>query len=449
MFFLVCFSSCKKYLEVGQPTTQLNSETVFSSDATAIAAQVAIYAQMEANGLFYSMTLLPGLSADELRNHSSAADQIDIYNNNITPTNNRVYTLWTEWYKYIYQSNAMVEGLDRSISISQPVRDQLKGEARFVRALAYFNLVNIFGAVPIARSTNYNENMRASRSSTDSVYQVIVRDLEEAVHLMAPEYKSGNNSNTTERVRPNRAAANALLARVYLFMGRWQEAEAVASEVMNASPGYQLVADLNKVFLKTSPEAILQFMSVLKGFNSFAGGTFIVTSTPSNNSIAPAFMGSFRPGDKRKAAWTGSVTVGANIYYYPFKYKVPQNASAITEYTMILRLAEQILIRAEARAMQNNLSGGEADLNTIRIRAGLPGVTGLTKSMLIDSIQLERKFELAFETGDRWINLKRTMQADAILGLVKGTNWATTDQLYPIPLMEINRNHNLVQNPGY
>lgn len=116
---------------------------------------------------------------------------------------------------------------------------------------------------------------------------------------------------------------------------------------------------------------------------------------------------------------------------------------------MVLRLAEVILTRAEARAMQNKLVEGEQDLNRIRTRAGLSTVSGLTKQALTDSIQVERRFELAFEVGDRWFDLKRSGKADPVLGPVKGTNWTNADQLYPIPLTEINRNPLLTQNPGY
>ncbi|MFN3665404.1 MAG: RagB/SusD family nutrient uptake outer membrane protein, partial [Sediminibacterium sp.] len=143
------------------------------------------------------------------------------------------------------------------------------------------------------------------------------------------------------------------------------------------------------------------------------------------------------------------ITVSGKTYYYPYKYKVGLNASTITEYTMVLRLSEQYLIRAEARAKLNNINGSLADLNQIRIRAGLTGLSGVSQTPLIDSIQIERKYELFSEFGDRWFNLRRTGSINQIMKNVKGNNWTDTDQLYPIPQSEINKNARLKQNPGY
>jgi hypothetical protein len=441
-------SGCKKYLEIGEPRTQLSGSSIFNRDMTAIAAQVAIYSQLEATGMFYNMTLATGMSSDEFQNHSFLIDFADLQNNNLTASNERTGLLWSEWYKFIYQANAMVEGLSRSAGVSSAVRDQLTGEALFVRALAYFNLVNLFGPIPLVTTTNYEVNARLPRSSIDSVYSQIKKDLESAGLLLEPEYRSANNSITSERVRPNKWAAKALLARILLYLELWQDAETLSTEVINSGP-YSLNANLNNVFLKNNSEAIWQIMSVLKGYNSFAGGIFIETTTPAISSIPHTFLNSFRPDDNRRTSWIGSVFDGFDTYYFPYKYKIAQNAPTITEYTMVLRLAEQFLIRSEARAMQNNLLGSEEDLNEIRSRSGLQSISGLTQQMLLDSIRVERKFELAFETGDRWFNLKRINKANNILGPLKGANWQSTDQLYPIPLQEISLNSNLVQNPGY
>lgn len=449
LLIISMFASCKKYIEPGNPKTQLTSNSVFNDDATAIAAQLSIYAQIEVSGLFYSLSLYPGLSADEFSNYSFLPDQTDISVNNITPANFHTYQLWSDLYHYIYQANAMLEGVGRSARLSTSVSNQLRGEALFVRALCHYYLVNLFGFVPIISTTNYELNSKPSQASPDSVYHFIIADILQTKELLAETYQSGTNGISSERVRPNKWAASALLARVYHHQHRWADAEAAASTVINAGGMYQLVDSLNEVFLKNSPEAIWQLMAVLPGFNTYAGGTFILTSSPYISSIAPAFMNAYQAGDLRKSAWTASFEDPSGIYYYPFKYRVPQNVADISEYTMVLRLAEQFLIRAEARVMQDNLTGAEADLNLIRERAGLPPVTGLSKQAIIDSIQTERKFELAFETGDRWINLKRTGKASDVLSVIKGNDWMDTDQLYPIPLAEMDRNPNLVQNAGY
>jgi hypothetical protein len=225
-------------------------------------------------------------------------------------------------------------------------------------------------------------------------------------------------------------------------------AEQAATEVISAG-SYNLVPDLNNSFLKGRPEAIFQFMAVVPKFNSYFGANFVLVAAPNSHSIRPDFMTSFRANDKRLQAWTKSISTPTGIFFFPYKYKVGQNASSVTEYTMVLRLAEQYLIRAEARAMQDKLAEGEADLSTIRQRAGLSPVSMLSRPALLDSILLERKYEMMFENGDRWISLKRTGTANSVLGPLKGANWNPSDQLYPIPQMERLRNPNLSQNPGY
>lgn len=449
VIFCLSFLSfgCKKYLEVPEPRTQLSGESIFRSDNTAIAAQVAIYSQLEAEALTYYMPLLTGFSSDELRNHAFSIEYDELYFNSLTASNNIISYVWSQWYKIIYQANSMVEGLSRSAGITPAVRDQLKGEALFIRAFAYFNLTNLFGAVPFTTTTDYTVNASLHRTSVDSIYGRMRTDLEEAAELLTTGYRSGTNANTSERVRPNKWTAKALLARVHLFMNNWSNAELISSEVINSGM-YQLKTNLTDVFLKNNSEAIWQIMAVSRGYNSYPGGLFIETTTPSTSSVSPLFIDSFRPDDLRFSSWIGSIFDGIDTYYFPYKYKVGPNAPSITEYTMVLRLAEQFLIRSESRAMQNEMAGAEEDLNKIRIRSGLQPVSGLPQSGLLDSLEVERKFELMFETGDRWFNLKRTNRASAVLGPIK-SDWQALDQLYPIPLSEINLNSNLYQNPGY
>ena len=114
----------------------------------------------------------------------------------------------------------------------------------------------------------------------------------------------------------------------------------------------------------------------------------------------------------------------------------------------MFRLAEQYLIRSEARAQQNNLSGAASDLNTIRARAGLGVTPAATQADLLLAIEKERWVELFTEMSDRWFNLKRTGRIDAVLSLTK-PQWQSFQALYPIPTTEITANPKLLQNPGY
>jgi hypothetical protein len=450
IYFLVSLSlvACKKYLAVPEPHTQLSSSAVFESDATATAAQLSIYSQMETNGILFQLSAYTGLSADEFRNHSSQSDYVDLSTNNLTAGNDMINSIWTNLYKYIYQCNAVLEGIARSSTLTPAIKDQIEGEARFIRALCHYYLVSLYGPVPIVSTTDYRVNAIIARSPVPDVYSFILQDLSVAKNLLPVNYKSGSNTITTDRVRPNKWSAGALLARIYLQQGNWAAAETEADSVINASM-YGLTADLNNSFLKGSTEAIFQLMAVVPKFNTYAGANFILSAAPSILSIAPGFLSSFRPGDKRQISWTKSISTSTGVFYFPYKYKVGQNASSVTEYTIVLRLAEQYLIRAEARAKQGKIPEGLTDLNVIRVRAGLPVVTGLNQQALSDSIQVERKFELMFETGDRWINLQRTGTGTSVLSPIKGSNWSESDLLYPIPQTDRLRNPNLSQNAGY
>jgi hypothetical protein len=162
-------------------------------------------------------------------------------------------------------------------------------------------------------------------------------------------------------------------------------------------------------------------------------------------------MGSIEPGDERKTNWINSLVIGSTTYYYPFKYKIKSVAAGApkTEYSVVLRLAEQYLIRAEARANLNNLTGAQSDLNKIRNRAGLPNTIANDVAAILAAVQKERQIELLAEWGHRWFDLKRTGRIDNVLGAIKGSNWQPTDALYPIPQGELLSNSSLTQNPGY
>ena len=440
---------CRKFVDPGLPRTQLNGDAVFASDVTATGAMLALYSQMEGQGIGYALIANTGLSSDELRNHSALIDNNDLANNNLSPENGITYNSWSNFYKFIYQCNLLLEKLERSHGVSEGIRQQLQGEAMFTRAFCNFYLLQLFGKIPLVTASDYTISSLSSRQEIEVVYAAIKEDLQQAKLLLDENYKTSTNGISTERVRPNKFAVEALLARVCLYQSKWQQAEASATSIISKSTVYQLESNLNNVFLKATKEAIWQWMAVAPRYNTFAGGQLILTSTPSSVSLQPAFLNVFASSDNRKANWTKSITVGSNTYFYPFKYKVGINASSITEYSIVFRLAEQFLIRAEARLQQDNLAGAESDLNMVRIRAGLLPVSSLTRQALSDSIDKERRRELFCEFGDRWINLKRNPAMDAIMTAAKGSNWATTDRLYPIPQTELIRNPNLDQNPGY
>jgi hypothetical protein len=147
-----------------------------------------------------------------------------------------------------------------------------------------------------------------------------------------------------------------------------------------------------------------------------------------------------------------TTTTPVTTLYYANKYKALGGAATVTEYPILMRFAEQYLIRAEARAQQNNLSGAATDLNTIRSRAGLTATTATTQTDMLNAVYHERQVELFTEWGHRWFDLKRTGNIDAVMTTVapaKGTTWSSYKQLMPIPPSDILADPNIKQNQGY
>jgi hypothetical protein len=215
-------------------------------------------------------------------------------------------------------------------------------------------------------------------------------------------------------------------------MEDWINAEAQATSIISNTATYELLSDLTIIMAKNNKEAIWQhhYTSYPVDFSYF----YLFSAPPDANSLTTSLVNSFEPGDRRRVDWIDSITDGVDTYYFAKKYNsYVENA----EYSTVFRLGEQYLIRAEARAQQNNIAGAQEDLNTIRNRATLGNTPATDRESLLLAIEQERKVELFTEHGHRWFDLKRTKRADAVLAAIKGGNWDATDILYPIPEKQI------------
>ena len=408
-----------------------------------------IYSSMvSSDGIFgggnQSVGFLTGLSSDELLNYTTLPEIVQFYQNALTKDNTTLYSsLWIPAYKSIYEANGVLDGLAGSGHISSALRMELTGEAKFVRAFSNFYLTGLFGGIPLLVTSDYKTNALSFRSKKDSVYQSILADLRDAQNLLPTDYSASNG----ERVRPNSWTATALLSRIYLYQGDWVDAEAQATILLNATSQFNLVPDLNQVFLANSPEAIWQLKPNIAGQNTNEGNFYILTAPPSFTALSPQLVNAFEPDDGRRQNWIADTVFGTDTFYYPFKYKV-RYSETLTEYSMVFRLAEIYLIRAEARAYLNNFPGAAADLDSIRLRAGLANTTASDLSTLLVAIQHERQVELFTEWGHRWLDLIRTGQATPLLSGIK-PDWQPNDTLFPIPQADISSDPNLTQNPGY
>ncbi|THU39499.1 RagB/SusD family nutrient uptake outer membrane protein [Niastella caeni] len=479
-------SACKKFVEVPPPAGIITENSVYTTNATATSVLTALYGAMNSSLIQGggSISFFAGLSADEytLNGGITIASYLSYYKNalsQIDPTKATGAEHWSPLYNFVFKCNAAIEGLNASSGLTPIVKAQLLGESKFLRAFFYFYLVNEFGDVPLALTADPIVNTFLSRSPREEVYKQIILDLQDAISLLSETYVDVTLlSSTVERTRPNKWAAIALLSRVYLYSNDYAKAEEQASAVISNTTLFDLLPNLNDVYIKNSREAIWQLQPTSLAFNTIDAQLLIIPPAgPStgNSGANPIYLSkqllqSFEAGDKRAeyGNWVDTtiykLTATKNdTVSYPNKYKINLPNPTITattntlnmkEYFMVLRIGEQYLIRAEARAHQGKIGGAQVDLNAIRARAGLPNTAANDKSTLLSAILHERQVELFSEWGHRWFDLIRTEKIDEIMKIVtplkaNGGAWQSYKQLYPLPMIELQKAPNIWQNEGY
>jgi hypothetical protein len=440
--------SCDRFVEVDLPATQLTATAVFEEKATANAAMANVYTSIRTEGLLAGsstgLSTLLGVYTDELSYYGSSVGEGYSFNNNtLLASDRQIASFWSLSYKQIYSANAVIEGVEQSTRLLDADRSVLKGEALFVRALLHFYLSNLYGSIPYISTTAYEQNNVAKKIPVADVYLKIIADLKEAITLLPLNYV------TAERVRPNRFTAHALLARVNLYAGNWDEAASQATIVLSHTALYTWEEDVDKVFKNQSTTTIWQLLPLNSASTALESNTFPFTvGPPALWSLSKNLMLAFSSTDKRKQYWTKGVSRDAETWYHSDKYKLFVAGTA-RQYSIVFRLAEQYLIRAEARARQSNLGGAKEDLNKIRHTAGLGDTPAKTENDLLNAILDERRLEFFAEYGQRFFDLKRMNKLDPALSGVK-PGWNTDDKLFPIPDTELGLNPNLKpQNPGY
>lgn len=433
-------SSCEKYIAIDTPPNALGFDNAFADSATATSIVLGIYSSLASgnSSIVFNNIKYGAMSADE----GYYLTTFDNFKNNTLAAGNDANLLYGPLYTRIGRTNFAIEGITASNSIPATVKNQLLGEAKFLRAWLYFHLVNYFGDVPLVTSTNALETSKFGRTAAAQVYQQMVTDLTDAKTLLTPSYPSA------DRARINRYVASAFLSKVYLYQSKWAEAEAEATAVIGSGV-YGIVTNLNNVFLSNSNETIWQISLAAASSTpaTVMAVEFIPPATTPTFVLYDTLANTFEPNDQRKANWTKSIVYQGKTYYYPYKYKVRTTTTG-NEYPVLIRLAELYLTRAEARARQDKVPEGIKDLNEVRGRAqiSLRPLT-LTRDQLLADLEHERWVEL-FTEDDRWYNLKRLGRANAVLSLIKPA-WKPFQQLYPFPEQERTANPNLGNNPEY
>ena len=451
--------ACEDFLEIPAPTNSVTGETVFLNKGTIDKLM---------NNMYYNWANSSGLALQYSRSAEFFSD--NAYNPTgvsfypemtgvLTPETSAMSGgLWGTWYTTVYGANLILEGLPDAPGITdEAVRNAYMGAALTIRAGAHYYLARTFGDVPINLTADVDENSFKPRVPVAEVYAQVIADLNEAMTLL-PETSAGN-----KRYIDNKYIPQALLARVYTTMGNWTAAETAANAII-ASGKYQLLTNLADVFYRTSNEVVSSLgntwaFSAAYQNRSLLGTGFDPVNTATQGSypaLSEDLLNSFETGDNRKTVWVNLENSGnysnPDNRYFSIKFlhtSVPVVAGKEQDYVFI-RLAEMYLIRAEARARQNNLTGATSDLNVIRNRAGLPNTTATSQTDLINAIIKERRVEFFHEGGYRWDDLVRTGTADDVISALPWKIDCDSYQtLWPIPLAQLNLNNNLEQNPGY
>ena len=449
------FVSCSEILEIDPPTDTLTEEEVYGNAANIKTAFTGLYSwHIHQNASYYQyLDLYLPLMSDELKSDNTSSYGI-YYQNTYLPTLSMMGNIWSTLYESIYQTNNFIEHVEATSLLGEETQKEYIAVAKWFRAYDYFLLSNLYGDVPLILKSSISEAKGVGRTKIAVINDQITND------LLFVEQNLANTEETRKNVRTRLTigAAQALLARHYLYTEQWQNAADMATKLIDGGV-YSLESDVNKVFLSSSKEVIFGFdMDGWQGTGTYQGYTrhgilFIPTTTKKVTYNLTDELANAITSDTLDARvnWVDYLTISEKKVYYPYKYKNNTNATASNyELQVFFRLAEQYLIRAEARAHLSDIEGALADINAIRSRAGVEPVEASTTAEVLTLVEEERRKELFIEgQGHRWFDLKRTSRADAVYSQLDYKKWESHKILLPIPNMQILNNSNLTQNPGY
>lgn len=438
-------SSCNKFLE-NEPISQVTPDDLFQTEQGAQSAVLGMYRTL-LSAASYGQTnvIVPEFSAGHVNHVASFPEYVEFTNQTIRIDNPWIQSTWTSAYAAINAANNIIKFVDEmpAGAIQPEKKLQFVREAKFVRALNYFQLVRTFGDVPlILNPTAENDDLKVPRSAKADIYLQAISDLEEA-QLLPAAY-----SNSAEtKGRATASAAKALLAKVYLYQASiskdYTTSARLAKEVI--SSGFTLPADFASIWkAENTTEAIFELQ-----FDEQATNNLAAVSNPNASVLfyaAGEAIADLFPEEDKRAAYTVYQNTATDSRFYIGKYRI---FSPATQNLPLLRIAEQYLIHAEAQARVDGQISPAAyqSYKTVRDRAGLSTPTAAEIGSLdafITAIQEEKRREMMFE-GETWFDYCRT-------GLALTTIMKKADPnfyLYPIPDAERRNNPNLTQNPGY
>lgn len=463
-------SCSKKFIDL-LPISSVSVDVVYKTDKDYLDALTATYNTLQQQ--YQNFYIFGDVRGDD--------SWQSIYKNNswsfsdafvISSSDPLMHSTWQNYYQAIFRINTILEKIkDVDVSVVKN-KERYIAEAKFLRALSYFDLVRIFGDVPmIITSLSIEEGYQKGRENLDNIYaKVIIPDLLAAENGLPLKY-SGNDAG-----RPTKGAAKAILGRVYLTLKDFQKTEAKLQEVTTI--GYSLLPNYNDLFDYTKNEHHSEYIFDIEyeqgiGEGSRLTNAFAPNSQPftsffgiggngdEQNSPTQVLINLFDPKDRRKDVTVG-VTGGFfnrdSVFIklpsntnqtYTKKYITPVVAANDSRANWkVIRYADVLLMYAEALNENGKTNDALGYLNMVRTRAGLAGYSNTTKEDTRDKIYLERRLELSFE-GVRWFDLLRTGQAYAVMQKYGMLPYMT---VFPVPLSQIQLINNpsiYPQNKGY
>jgi len=452
-------ASCSDSLLDLNPKTENVSDNYFKNEEQLELGVTGAYATLQYSGQYQIANLLLGeLPSDNTwdevpANDSGYCGQLDEFS--MTSSNGIIEESWQDNYIGIQQCNVVLNRIG-SITLDEDTKDRITGEMKFLRALMYFNLVRIFGDVPLVttETTNTNDYFGQGRTPKADVYAQIKKDLTEAINELP--------TTTEAKSKASRGAAQALLGKVYLTLGEYQAAKEQLLAVEQANT-YKLLDDPNEIFSVGSEgnDEVLFDVEFASGINGNTEGSDAfryfspsgsVNGAKGHNLPTREVYNLFSDDDSRKTAYFRQCAV--HVATNKFK----QTSSVIADggsNVIVLRYADVLLMLAECYDQEGDMAKASEYLNKIRKRAGLNDITLTDKETGLNEILTERRKELVCE-GDRWFDLIRTGKAVSVMNEhfknTTGYNGitVTTDNLVqPIPLSQIDTDASIKQNNGY
>jgi len=480
-------TSCDSFLDPA-PSDVLTPENFYKTSADAVAAVNGVYEQVKWSywlGFWYISDIA---TDDIIAAPRFGSDGHRMSNYIFTSTEWPMGDVWGSAYRIINRANAVLDRVP-AITMDPVLRTRLLGEARFLRALAYFNLVRCFGDVPLLEHEVKSLNgLKVSRTPLVQVYTLIESDLQEAITALPPSYSGAEIGRATS------GAARALLAKVYLTRQDWTNAARVAGQVMTSGRDSLLTnyKDIFKIATEiTNSESIFE-INYDGLLDPGSGSVHTLFSLPSGfpggdayglMTVAPSLAALFDSAADTRGRNATFITspyfdaLGDSVRWAdppaklgPAFLKYLDETDFQNMHTrawvkqsnnwIVLRYADVLLMYAEAVNEGGAATAGsaEAALNLVRRRAGILPVSGLSQAAFRDSVRLDRRREFVFE-GQRWFDLSRWGILNAAI-LAKTTELQTVapgettvhgvpSNLLPLPQPELDINHNLTQNPGW